>query len=170
MKITKALCAAALLFIAPLSFAGKVVVFDPQQAIMQTDAAKKRMQDLQKKPEYSKMVAEAEGLKADLEALAKEAESKGLTWSDEQKLEHRKQIEFVQADFQLVVQKIQKENDDLLKGLLAQGQQQLPGILEALVKAEDIDIILRKDTTIVSMPAADITGKVIAELNKAQAK
>ncbi|WP_370981530.1 OmpH family outer membrane protein [Agaribacterium sp. ZY112] len=170
MKFIKPFSVFLLLIVAPLSFAGKVVVFDPQQAIMQTDSAKQAMQALQQKPEYAKLIAEAEGLKADLEALAEEVEKKGLTWSDEQKAEHRKQIEFVQADFQLVVQRIQKENDDLLKGLLQGGQQQLPAILEALVKAEDIDIILRKDTTIVSMPAADITGKVIAELNKQQAK
>ena len=170
MNISKVMMAFGLLTLSAFSFAGKIVVFDPQQAIMQTDSAKNKMQELQKRPEYAKLIAEAEGLKADLEALSKEAESKGLTWSEDQRAEHRKSVEFVQADFQLVVQKIQKENDALLKGLLAQGQAALPAILEAIVKAEDIDIILRKEVTIVSMPAADITSKVISELNKVQAK
>ncbi len=169
MKITKLIFAVVAIAAAQCAFAGKVVVFDAQQAILQTDTAKKRMEALKQKPEYAKLVAEAEGLKADLEAAAKEAESKGLTWSPEQQAEHRRNIEFIQADFQLVVQKIQKENDDLVKGLLANGQQQIPVVLDRIVKAEDIDIILRKEATFVAMPAADITPKVIAELNKASA-
>jgi len=166
MKIVKIISAVCVLAFAQAAFAGKVVVFDAQQAILQTNKAQARMQALQKESEYASLVAEAEGLKSELETLAKTAESKGLTWSAEQQAEHRKKVQTVQGDFQFVVQKIQKENDDLVKTLLAEGQQDIPVILEQIVKAEDIDMILRKEATYVALPAADITAKVIAELNK----
>ena len=167
MKFSRFLVAACILFTAQTALATNVVVFDAQQAIMQTNSARQRMEELQKKPEYAKLVAEAEGLKADLASLSKDAESKGLTWSPEQQAEHRKNVEFVQADFKLVVQKIQKEQDDLVKSLLAEGQKMIPEALEKIVKAEAIDIVLQKQAAIWSNPSVDITAKVIAELNKA---
>jgi len=167
MKIAKILAATLVLTTSSFAFAGKVVVFDAQTAILQTNKAKARMESLQKEADYASLVAQAEGLKSELETLSKTAESKGLTWSQEQLAEHRKNVQSVQEDFQFVVQKIQKENDDLVKGLLAEGQQDIPAVLEQLVKAEDIEIILRKEATYVALPAADITAKVIAELNKA---
>lgn len=166
MKLSKVLFAGLALVCAQAVFAGKVVIFDAQQAILQTDHAKQRMDELQKKPEYAKLVAEAEGLKAELATLSKNAESQGLTWSAEKQAEHRKNVEFVQGDFQRVVQKIKKENDDLMQGLLADGQQKIPAILDKIVKAEGIDIVLRREAAFIAMPAADVTAKVIAELNK----
>ncbi len=170
MKLTKVMFAIAVFAIGQVAFAGKVVIFDAQQAIMQTSMAKQRMEALQKNPEYAKLRAELDGYQADLSALAKEAESKGLTWSAEQQAEHRKKVEFIQADRQLVIQKLQKENDDLVKGLLEEGQKMIPAVLEQLVKSDEIDVILRKEATFFASPAVDITAKVIAELNKASSK
>lgn len=166
MKIAKILVTAMALTVSSMALAGKVVVFDAQTAILQTNKAKARMESLQKEADYASLVAQAESLKSELETLSKTAESKGLTWSQEQLAEHRKSVQSTQEDFQFVVQKIQKENDDLVKGLLAEGQQDIPAVLEQIVKAEEIDIILRKEATYVALPAADITGKVITELNK----
>ena len=170
MKIIKITAVLAALIFPPLALAGKVVVFDVQQAILQTNVAKQRGDALQSKPEFALLRAEGESLQAELEALAKEAESKGLTWSPEVQAEHRKKMEFIQADLQLIVQKIKKEQDDLIQGLLRDGQAQIPAILNQLVQSEGIDIILRKDAAMFAVPEHDITPKVIAELNKVNAK
>lgn len=167
MNILKVIATATILMASSVALAGKIVVFDAQTAILQTNKAKARMDSLQKKSEYASLVAQAEGFKAELESLSKTAESKGLTWSQEQLAEHRKTVQSVQQDFQFVVQKIQKENDDLVKGLLAEGQKDIPMVLEQLVKSDDIEIILRKEAAYFALPTVDITAKVIAELNKA---
>lgn len=152
--------------LAPLASAEKVVLLDAQQAILATDKAKMRSDELKKRPEYAKMVVEAESLKAELARLNEKAQSDGLTWSEAEQQEFRKSVQGVQTDFQFVVQKLQKENETLVQQLLAEGQADIAGVLEKIVKAEAIDLIIRREAAIFALPAADLTPKVTAELNK----
>lgn len=150
-----------------LSFAGKVVVFDPQEAILGTEMAQKRIQELRKKPEYAQMVAQAESLRADLEVLSKEATTKGITWSEAERAEHRKKIEYVQADFKLVGQKIQSENSAVMGAIVNEMSPKAEEALKAMVESEDIDMVLRKQVTFYVKPDSDITGSIVEALNKA---
>ena len=148
------------------ALAGKIVTMDAQQAILATEYAKQRSDELKRKSDYAKMVAEAEALKADLAKLNEEAQSKGLTWSEEQQADFRKKVQTAQTDFQFVVQKIQKENEALMQSLIADGQNKLSTVLEQLIKSEDIDMVLRREAAYIALPTSDITAKVVEELNK----
>ncbi|VUD68227.1 hypothetical protein TDB9533_04051 [Thalassocella blandensis] len=154
--------------ISQFSFAGKVVVFDHEQAIFNTKLAKKRIEELQAKPDYAQMMAQAESLKADLAALSKEANSKGMTWSAEEKADHRKKLEYIQADLKLAAQKLQAEQGVVLKAIMEEIQPKLEDVLKKYVTAEDVDMILRKQVTYVAVPAVDITDKITKELDKAK--
>jgi len=166
MKYRNLIAASILAFASSSVFAGKIVVFDYRQAVLQTDYAKQRLDELKKKPEYAKMVAEYEGLRADLKSLSKEAESQGLTWSDDKKEEQRKKAEYIQVDLKNVSQKLQSEQEDLTNKLLAETQKHVPDILGKMVKAQDIDMIVKAEALYQAAPATDITPAVIAELNK----
>ena len=150
------------------ALAGKVVVFDHEQAIFDTALAKKRIKELQAKPDYAQMMAQAESLKADLAALSKEAESKGMTWSAQEKAEHRKKLEYIQADLKLAAQKLQAEQSAVLREIMEEIQPKLEEVLKKYVTAEGVDMILRKQVTYVAVPAIDITDKITAELDKAK--
>lgn len=150
------------------AFAGKVVVFDHEQAIFNTKLAKKRIEELQAKPDYAQMMAQAESLKADLAALSKEANSKGMTWSAEEKADHRKKLEYIQADLKLAAQKLQAEQGVVLKAIMEEIQPKLEEVLKKHVASEDVDMILRKQVTYVAVPAVDITDKITKELDKAK--
>lgn len=166
MKITKVLLAVVTVFCAHAASAGKVVVFDIQQAIMGTDYAKSVQQKLREKPEYAKLIAEIEASQAELKDLDKEATSKGLTWSPEQKEENKKKMGYLQADLQLAIKKIQKENEGAMQGLFSEAESKLKVVIDQLVKSEGIDMILRKEAAVFASPAVDITPKLISELNK----
>ncbi len=167
MNIKKLLVVIALMGVANLAFAGKVAILNHERAMMATMKAKQATEQLNARPQYAEMMAQIESLQADLKALAKESESKGMTWSAEQTAEHRKKMEYIQADLQLAVKKIQSEQATVLTKLGQDFQPKMKGILDKIMKQEGIDIILRPDAAYLYVPAIDITEKVTAELDKA---
>jgi Skp family chaperone for outer membrane proteins len=170
MRFLSAVALFAGLTCAPFALADKIVLLDAQQAILATDKAKTRSDELKKRPEYAKMIVEAESLKAELARLNEKAQSDGLTWSEAEQAEFRKTVQGVQTDFQFVVQKIQKENEALVQQLLAEGQGDIGGVLEKIMKADAIDLIIRREAALIALPSSDITAKVTSELNKLHAE
>jgi len=151
---------------AQFSLAGKVVVFDHEEALLKTKLAQNKIEALKAKPEYAQMLAQAESLRSDLESLSKEANSKGMTWSNEEKAEQRKKIEYVQADLKLAAQKLQAENSAVIKAIIEEMQSKLQQVLTKYVESEDVDLILRRQVSYVNKPRADITDEITAELDK----
>lgn len=157
---------AILMSLATQAFAGKTVVLDLQRAISATDYAKNQMAALQKKPEFVKLRAELESHRAELQSLEEKAKKDSPTWGNEQRIEYNKQREYVVADFQLAGQKLQKEQEQLMQGVFAEAQKHVADVIEKLVKAEEIDMIIRSDAIWHAEAEVDITSKVVAELNK----
>lgn len=170
MHRLKAIFVVAVMMFAGMAFAEgqKVAVFDSQAAILNTDLAKKRLTTLQKNPEFASMQAKFEGLKADLQSLNKEAETKGMTWSQEQVAEHRKKMEYKNADLQLIVQKLKAEESDVIQRLV---QDLTPKVREAItevIKSEGIGVLLHSKVAFYVDPSLDITEKITDKLNKAK--
>jgi len=148
------------------AYAGKIVVFDAQQALLRTKVAQEKFDQLTAKPEYTKIMQNAESLKVDLEAMSKEANSKGMTWSDQEKADHRKKMEYVQADLKLAAQKIQAERNTVMNAIVTELQPKLEEVIGKYLESQDIDLVLRKEASFVAKPAADITQEIAAELDK----
>ncbi|WP_045860632.1 OmpH family outer membrane protein [Teredinibacter purpureus] len=166
MTIRKIIAVVALLAAANVAFAGKIAIFNHENAIMATQAASQAVEKLKADAGYARMMTQIESLQADLKALAKESESKGITWSQEQVASHRKKMEYVQADLQLVAKKIQAENAAVINKLAQEFQPKMQGVLDTIMKADGIDIVLRPQSVYTVMPELDITAKVTAGLDK----
>ncbi|MBX2857028.1 MAG: OmpH family outer membrane protein [Cellvibrionaceae bacterium] len=158
----------ALIAFSSFAMAGKIAVFNHEQAIMQTKHAESIVKELQAKPEYSSLMAQIESLRADLQGLAKEQETKGMTWSGERQAEHRKKIEYVQADMQLAAKKIQAEQNTVAKRLMEDMAPKLESAIKKIVDSEDIDVLLKVPAVYYVKPDLDITKKVAVELDKAK--
>ena len=167
MKI-KTMMAACILAASPMAMAGKVVVFNPQLAILATDEAKKRDAELKANKDFAALIAKMESLKADLIALNKDAEKNGMTWSAEQKAEHQVKMKRLNEDFQLAQKKAQVEQNTAVMGLMKEAEAKLEPILRAMMDEKDIDLILHAQTAVLSKPVADITKDVTDRLNKAK--
>ena len=85
---------ASLFAVAPLSAvaAEKIAVVDMARAIFGSNAAQAKLKQAEQGADFVSLKAKYEGSAADLQALAKEAESKRLTWSQEQAVEHQKKM------------------------------------------------------------------------------
>jgi len=172
VKNFKALIAmtAALMFSGAVMAEGKIAVLDLQRAILSTDKARSGLKALQANAEYAKLQAKDESLVADLKAMQKKANDKGMTWSDDKKLEHNKQAEYKQADLKLVRQKLQKEQtivvQKVTREMIAQAQKAAQEVIKAggyglvLNSAANLQVVQFADTSF------DITSKVTDKLNK----
>ena len=168
--IKKILLGCSLFFAASAGFAGKVVVFDHQQAILETSVAQKALSDLKESSEFQQLVQEGAAVRADLEALQKEFEAEGITWSEETKKAKSAEAEKAQKSLQLAAKKAQSMQAAAVGKIAEEMQGKLEKILSDLMIAEKIDIIAQKQVVYTAVPAADITKKVTEELNKLEGK
>lgn len=155
------------LTLSSFALAAKVVVLDLQQAILLTDVAKHRQQELAGSAEFNGLRAEAESLQEELKALEKKATTEGLTWSPEEKAENGKKAELIQRDLQHIMQKAQVTQQAMMQSIVqAVKEEYISEALTNIVKAEGIELVLRKEVSNFSTPESDITLKLANELNK----
>lgn len=158
----------ALAFSAVAAAESKVVVFNMQAAIIQTDAAKKSLQALDADADFAAMRAKFESLRADLVSLDKDAKTNGMTWSDEQKANHRKNVEYKSADLKLAAEKLKAERNAVVKQIMQEQGQKAKTALNEVVTAEGIGLVLDSSVAYWASANYDITGKVTDKLNKSQ--
>lgn len=158
----------AMLFSAFASAAGKVVVFNLQAAIINTDEVQKNLQALDSSPGFAKLKSDHERLRADLIALEKDAQVNSMTWTPQQKADFTKNVEYKRADLKLVVEKLNAERNEVLSRVMPEMLPKAEAALEALVKAGGIDVVLDSRAALWVGKGSDITQDVTARLNKAK--
>ncbi|BCD97501.1 OmpH family outer membrane protein [Marinagarivorans cellulosilyticus] len=168
MKLKTLLAAAFLMLAAPLAFAGKTVIFNPQAAILGTEAAKARDAELKADKDFAALVAKIENLRAEMMSLQKDAEKNGMTWSADQQAEHKKKMTYLSEDFQLAQKKAQAEQNAAVMKLMQEAEAKLEPILKAYMEEKDIDLILHAQAAVIAKPVADITMDITDRLNKAK--
>lgn len=157
----------AMLFSAFASAAGKVVVFNLQAAIINTDEVQKRLRALDASPEFSKLKSDHESLRAEMMTLEKDAQVNSMTWTPQQKADFTKKVEYKRADLKLVVEKLNAERNEVLNRVMPDMLPKAEAALEALVKSGGIDVVLDSRAALWVGKGHDITQDVTARLNKA---
>ena len=157
------------------ALAGKVVVFDHQKAMFDTDLAQKKVQQLQDSEEIKSLTIQGQALAEDLKALQKEYETQGVTWSEETKQEKTNQGAKITAEMQQIKQNLDQIQNAALASIAEELQPKLQEVLKRMVVTQKIDMIIRKQAVyvvenITPNTDSDITAKVTAELNKEVAK
>ena len=161
-KMMKLMVVSAALLATPLAFAAKdkIAVFDVQEAILNTNMAKSEMKAFEARSDISRMISDAEKLKKDITALRTEISKGGAAAQEKQK-----SAEFKQADFELIVRKLNSERQAAGKKLMENLGPRLEGIVKNIVDAEGIGLLLDRKAAIHADPSFDITAKVTEKLN-----
>jgi len=159
---------ASLFAVAPLSAvaAEKIAVVDMARAIFGSNAAQAKLKQAEQGADFVSLKAKYEGSAADLQALAKEAESKRLTWSQEQAVEHQKKMEYAKADAELAGRKIQSEQQQLQQQIMQEIGPMAQQALQEVVTEEGVTILLKIDAVLLAGPESNLTAKVADRLNK----
>ena len=159
---------ASLFAVAPLSAvaAEKIAVVDMVRAIFGSNAAQAKLKQAEQGADFVSLKAKYEGSAADLQALAKEAESKRLTWSQEQAVEHQKKMEYAKADAELAGRKIQAEQQQLQQSIMQELGPKAQEALQEVIAEEGVTILLRAESVMVASPESNLTAKVADRLNQ----
>ncbi|TXH50365.1 MAG: OmpH family outer membrane protein [Cellvibrionales bacterium] len=161
-KAIKVMAAVVALVLAPIAVAegGKVAVLDVQEAILSTNMAKSEMKAFEARSDIAKMIADAEKLKKDITSLRSAIEGGGAGAQDKQKT-----MEFKQADFELIVRKLNAERQVAGKRLMDNIGPRLESAVKSIVESEGIGLLMDRKAVIHADATFDITAKVTAKLN-----
>ena len=146
--------------------ADKIAVVDIARAIFSSNTAQVRLKEAETGADFVALKAKYESSTADLQALAKEAESKRMTWSQEQALEHQKKMEYAKADAELAGRKIQSEQQQLQQKIMQEIGPMAQQALQEVVQEEGVTILLKIDSVLLAGPESNLTAKVADRLNK----
>ena len=157
----------AIALISPISLAtaaesvsGKIAVVDARIAIFSSNAAQSALKAFEESADFMSLKAKYESSSADFQAMAKEAETKRLTWSPEELAEHQKKMSYVKADAELAIQKITSEQKQLEQRVLQDLAPLVEQALQEIVKEEGISVLLRAESVLLASPDTSITAKV----------
>ena len=153
--------------LASLAFSeDKIAVIDMQQAMFASNYAQNMAKEASESADFVALRAKAESSAADLQSMAKEAETKRLTWSTEEAAAHQKKMSYAKADYDLAVQKIQGEQQQLQQKIMQELTPQFQEALSEVAKGEGITLLLRRESVIIADPKNDLTAKVVDKLNQ----
>ena len=168
MKRVNLLLCIVLLGLANVAAATKVVVFDVQKAILDTDKAQAELKKFQERADIKQLAAQMESLQAEIRALNKDHETNGLTWSKEKIESTNRQVAHKQADLQLALKKLRTEQDALSSKISQEFLAKAQAAMKKVVQVEGIELVVSRQAAIDFNELVDITAKVTAEINKAK--
>ena len=138
----------------------KYAVVDARLAIFGSKAAESALKSFEESADFIALKAKYESATADFQAMAKEAETKRLTWSQEELAEHQKKMSYLKADVELAMQKITSEQKQLEQRVLQDLAPLVEEALKEIVNEEGITVLLRADSVLLAKPETSITQKV----------
>jgi outer membrane protein len=145
---------------------GKVAVVDLQEAILQSDEAQQRLNDVRNQEDYKADKDEFDNLQSELEELVKEFQKDAAVMSQEQQLAARKRLANKQADLEHVTGKLQQAEQAAGQALLQEMSPMVQEVLRELIATEGIGLLLQRASVIHADPGYSITAKVTDKLNQ----
>ncbi|AMX04092.1 OmpH family outer membrane protein [Microbulbifer thermotolerans] len=143
----------------------KVAVFNLQAAIMSTEAAKSKVNALKTSSEYSKLQSSAESIRSEVQKMAEDAEKNSVTWSNEQKAEHQRKMNFKRSDFESTLKKLRAMEVQVGQEIQKTMAPKAETALKAIIKEQKIDLVLDAGSAYYASPENDLTAEVVKRMN-----
>lgn len=168
MRVVKKLLVITVALFSVSAFAaeGNIAIVDFGRAIFGTDVAKVRLKQKQGESDYAGLEAKYESTVADMKALKKEVDGKGMTWSQEQAADAQKKMEYYRADLELITRKIQTDQKALQNSIVQELRPKAAEALQEIVDEEGIVLLINAEAVVTAAPSLDITDKLTDRLNK----
>lgn len=147
---------------------GKIAVVSLQQAILNTDLAQKRLNELRASPDYKKERNELEALQKTGKDMVEKLKKDGPTMSKDQQAELSRKIESTRGDLEHVGRKLQEQEKELAQRLFYEMGGKAKTIISDLIKSEKIGLLLDSQAALHAEPSFNITPKVTEKLNQSK--
>jgi outer membrane protein len=164
-RIFAILATAFLVMGTPTAFAEvKIAVVDVQSAILQSEEAKRLLQQIQ--VEFKEEEEEIRTVQSEAAALLQRLQKDAEVMSEVEKRRIQQQIESRNNDFVFFRQRLQRQIEERQQELFAGIDGKVQKAIEELVKSEDYDLILPRQAALYVNEIYNITRKVTEKLNE----
>ena len=147
---------------------GKIAVFSPQDAVLNTELAKKRLQKLSEDKAFVGNKAEAEKLQKQYRKVIEDFKKESAVMSSSQQAEAQKKITGLRADIEHIGKKLQAAQSEVVQKLGGEIGPKMQKIVEDLIKEDNIGLLLRTEAVMHASTNYNITAKVTDRLNAAK--
>lgn len=159
---------ATLLAVGTVSAAGKIAVLSVQEAVFNTEVAKKRLKELQKDEDYASEKKDFEALKKKVTKQIEKLNKDAAVMSEAKKATQQKKIAAHRADLEHMAKQLQASEKDVLQSLLMEMSPKVQEIVADLIKTEKIGLILDRQAAMHADTEFNITAKVTDRLNQSK--
>ena len=149
---------------------GKIAVVDLQEAILQTDLAQQRLNEVRNQDDYKSDKAEFDRLKKEFDELVKNFQKDAPVMSQENQIAARKKLASKQADLEHVAGKLQQAEQGAGQALLQEMGPKVQEVLREIIAADGIGLLLQRGSVIHADAGYSITAKVTDHLNQEAAE
>ena len=149
---------------------GKVAVVDLQEAIMQTDVAQKRLEEIRNQDDFKADKEEFDRLKKEMDEMVKKFQKDAAVMSQEQQTTARQKLASKQADLEHVVGKVQQTEQAAAQALLQEMGPKVQEVLREIIANDAIGLLLQRGAVIHADASYSITAKVTDKLNQMATK
>jgi outer membrane protein len=150
-----------------LSYAQQnIAVIDIETAAIRSDYAKSEIEKLKQSDTFKKNLDEYNALGKEFQALQKEGQANGLTWSDEQKQAHKKKMEEKVVLLNKIGGQLDAEKAAVDKRIQQELTPRIEKIVPEIIKNKKIDLLLKSQAAYFVIPEYNITQDLIDRLNK----
>lgn len=149
---------------------GKIAVVNVQEAILQTDQAQKRLNDVRAQDDYKSDKAEFDRLKDEFDALVAKLKTDMAVMSQEQQVAARQKLTSKQGDLEHVTGKLQQAEQSAGQAILQEMSPKVQEVLRDLIATEGIGLLLQRTSVIHADAGYSITAKVTDKLNQIPSK
>lgn len=152
----------------PAQAGEKIAVININEAILNTDFAKAKIDSFEADPEFKKYIDEVNKIQEKGIELTEKYKKNEMAMSAAEKSGLESKIKIKQADLEHVIKTIQQIKAKLIKELQVEMQNKAMTALQEVVETEGIGLLLKSDPEIVikADTSFDISAKVTEKLNK----
>jgi len=163
----------SLTFLCVISFSAislaqqSIAVVDIEGAVANSNYAKEARKKLENSATFQKKRARYNALGKELKSMEKEAQTNGLTWSNEQKKSHNKTAQGKLAEINKIGNQLESEISQINKKMAKDLNPKIDEIIKSIIKEKQLGILLKAQTVHYATPQYDISKELLDRLNKA---
>ncbi|WP_280564283.1 OmpH family outer membrane protein [Chromohalobacter sp. 48-RD10] len=162
-KLTGALCLGVMSVLSMPAMANEVGVIDWRQALLDSDAAQRSMNEL--KNQIGDKKQRAESLSQELQQLQQKLQQDGAVMSDAERKSAQQELRAKGSEFQQLRQQIQSMQQKKEQSFMQSAKPKLDRAIEQVVEQHDLDLVVDRDAVVYSEDGLDVTEEVTRIFN-----
>ena len=144
-------------------FPTEVGVLDWRQALLDSDAAQRSMNEL--KNQISSQQQRAESLSQELQQLQQKLQQDGAVMSESERTSAQQELRQKGSEFQQLRQQIQRAQQEKEQAFMQSAKPKLDRAIDQVVAQHDLDVVVDRDAVVFSEDGLDVTEEVTRIFN-----